>query len=206
MSKTQATTGAVTYIQRFGSALNLNIHFHMLFLEGVVTQERGQSKFNYVKAPSHSDMESVVHLISQRIANYLEKMGLIQKDIDNTFLDLPIGDEDSLLHLQAASVSYRIAVGPDTGKKVFTLQTLPAKDGDNYGQLAQIDGFSLHAGVFADSHETDKLERLCRYISRPAISEKRLSLTDSGKVKYQLKTPYQDGTPVTAQHTSSSIR
>ena len=30
-----ARTGAVTIIQRFGSALNLNIHFHMLFLDGV---------------------------------------------------------------------------------------------------------------------------------------------------------------------------
>jgi hypothetical protein len=29
-----ANTGAVTLIQRFGSALNLNIHFHMLFLDG----------------------------------------------------------------------------------------------------------------------------------------------------------------------------
>ena len=28
-------TGAVTLIQRFGSALNLNIHFHILFLDGV---------------------------------------------------------------------------------------------------------------------------------------------------------------------------
>ncbi|MDT0636420.1 transposase, partial [Spectribacter hydrogenooxidans] len=39
-----------------------------------------------------------------------------------------------------------------------------------------------------------KLERLCRYISRPAVSEKRLSLTNSGLVRYQLKTPYRDGT------------
>ena len=31
----QAQTGAVTLIQRFGSALNLNIHMHMLFLDGV---------------------------------------------------------------------------------------------------------------------------------------------------------------------------
>lgn len=30
-----AHTGSVTLIQRFGSALNLNIHFHMLFLDGV---------------------------------------------------------------------------------------------------------------------------------------------------------------------------
>ncbi len=55
-------------------------------------------------------------------------------------------------------------------------------------------GFSLHAGVFADSHESDKLERLCRYIARPAVSEERLSLTSTGKVRYELKTPYNDGT------------
>ena len=40
--KKQANTGAVTYIQRFGSALNLNIHLHMLFLEGVITIEAAQ--------------------------------------------------------------------------------------------------------------------------------------------------------------------
>ena len=120
--KKQAKTGAVTYIQRFGSALNLNIHFHMLFLEGVITQEHGKMTFKRVKAPSHSNMEALVNTISQRIAQYLEKAGLIQRDIDNTYLDLPINDEDSLLPLQAASVSYRIAVGADTGKKVFTLQ------------------------------------------------------------------------------------
>lgn len=33
-----ARTGAVTLIQRFGSALNLNVHFHMLFLDGVYAE------------------------------------------------------------------------------------------------------------------------------------------------------------------------
>ena len=39
-----------------------------------------------------------------------------------------------------------------------------------------------------------KLERLCRTIARPAVSEKRLSLTVHGNVRYPLKTPYRDGT------------
>lgn len=102
--KKQANTGAVTYIQRFGSALNLNIHFHMLFLEGIITQECGQSKFKCVKAPNHNDMESLVNAISHRIAIYLEKAGLIQRDMDNTFFDLPMDDEDSLLPLQAVEI------------------------------------------------------------------------------------------------------
>jgi hypothetical protein len=77
---------------------------------------------------------------------------------------------------------------------VFTLQTLPAcvePFDDGVGKVA---GFSLHAGIAARADERRKFERLCRYISRPAVSEKRLSLTRGGNVRYQLKTPYQDGT------------
>ena len=89
------------------------------------------------------------------------------------------------------SISYRIAVGPHAGRKVFTLQTLPACDEPDAGKVA---GFSLHAGVAAKADERKKLERLCRYIARPAVSEKRLSLTSQGQVRYELKTPYRDGT------------
>ena len=39
-----------------------------------------------------------------------------------------------------------------------------------------------------------KLERLCRYIARPPIAERRLSLTAQGQVRNHLKTPYRDGT------------
>jgi hypothetical protein len=146
----QAKTGAVTLIQRFGSALNLNIHFHMLFLEGAISENSwGGTTFTRIKAPCHNDMVELVHTISHRIAKYLEKVGLVQRDMENSYLNLPIDDEDSLLQLQGASVSYRIAMGPQQGQKVFTLQTLPASNKGEYGQLANISGFSLHAGVFA---------------------------------------------------------
>jgi hypothetical protein len=86
------------------------------------------------------------------------------------------------------SVSYRIAVGPQQGRKVFTLQTIPAwEDDDRFSQVAKASGFSLHAGVAAQAWERSKLERLCRYISRPAVSEKRLSLTPSGNIRYDVK-------------------
>ena len=79
--------------------------------------------------------------------------------------------------------------------KFFLLQTLPAvEEDDRYAQVAKEAGFSLHAGVAAQAWERDKLERLCRYISRPALSEKRLSLTSAGNIRYKLKTPYSDGT------------
>ena len=97
--------------------------------------------------------------------------------------------------LIGCSVSYRMAVGPQQGRKVLTLQTLPAVEADDRcAQVAKEAGFSLQAGVAAQAWERDKLERLCRYISRPAVSEKRLSLTSAGNIRYQLKTAYRDGT------------
>ena len=96
--------------------------------------------------------------------------------------------------LLGSSITYRIAVGPHAGRKVFTLQTLPACDEPFDDGVGQVAGCSLHAGVAARADERNKLERLCRYISHPAVSEKRLSLTPNGNVRCQLKTPYRDGT------------
>ena len=97
--------------------------------------------------------------------------------------------------LYGHSLTCRIAVGAHQGHKVFTLQTLPPlADSEGSGQAAKVAGFSLHAGVVAEPHRRDKLERLCRYVSRPAVSEKRMALTPNGKIRYPLKTPCRDGT------------
>ena len=59
---------------------------------------------------------------------------------------------------------------------------------------------SSAAGLFivirwvAKINEHAKLERLCRYIIRPAVSTKRLSLTRNSQVRYELKTPWRNGT------------
>jgi len=73
-------------------------------------------------------------------------------------------------------------------------QTLPACDDAFDGGVGKVAGFSLHAGVAARADQRQKPERLGRRISRPAISEKHLSLTPHGNVRYQLKTPWRDGT------------
>jgi len=94
------------------------------------------------------------------------------------------------------AITNRIAVGPQRGQKAFSLQTLPPapaveKAGDN---VARTGGFSLHAGIAAKAHQREKLERLCRYIARPAVVTERVSLTRQGDISVALKTPYRDGT------------
>jgi len=190
---TQAQTGAVTLIQRFGSALNLNIHFHMLFLDGVYAQDRhGIRRFFHVKAPSHSELVALAHQLSHRVGRYLERQGLLSRDMENAYLALDFDESNPMPHLQSSSIQYRIAVGSQQGRKAFQLQTVAAANAENASSsassVAKVSGFSLHAGVCAQANERKKLEQLCRYITRPAISEKRLSLTGQGHVRIQLKT------------------
>jgi len=195
--KKDAHTGAVTLIQRFGSALNLNIHFHMLFLDGVYADDgAGHLAFQSNNAPTPEQLTEVLHTISQRVAGFLERRGLLQRDEDASYLTLDGLDEDPMQDIHSHSVTYRIAMGAQRGRKVFTLQTIPPKQELPPGseRVAKLAGFSLHAGVAAKTHQRDKIERLCRYIARPAVSEKRLSLTANGKVRYELKTPYRNGT------------
>lgn len=59
--------------------------------------------------------------------------------------------------------------------------------------MAEYAGFSLHAGIGVEVDQRAKLERLARYVSRPPVSEERLTLTAQGEVRYCLKTPYRDG-------------
>ena len=53
---------------------------------------------------------------------------------------------------------------------------------------------SLHAGVATKAHERDKLEKICRYIARPAVAQERLSSNEQGEVIYKFKKPWDDGT------------
>ena len=194
-TRATAKSGAVTLIQRFGSALNLNVHFHMLFLDGVYLIDRELPVFRQLSAPRPQALEQLIHTISQRVGAYLEREGLLVRDIENTYLQLEASDESALNDLLGHSITYRIAVGPQAGRKAFTLQTVPAREEEkDNSTLAETAGFSLHAGVAAKAHQRRKLERLCRYIARPAVATDRLALTPKGNVRYTLKTPYRDGT------------
>ena len=143
-------------------------------------------------------MNSLLHRISERIARLLEREGYLERDSQEGSLLLDGFDDDVINELQGSSITYRIAVGSQRGKKVFTLKTLPAQDEEadeiNGQTLAKGGGFSLHAGVSAKSHQRDKVERLCRYIARPAVSTHRLERLSDGKLSYELKTPYKNGT------------
>ena len=61
------------------------------------------------------------------VARYLERQGWLARDEQNEHLTLLLeeGYEDTLQQLQGHSITYRIAMGPQAGRKVLTLQTIP---------------------------------------------------------------------------------
>ena len=100
-----------------------------------------------------------------------------------------------MARLQAGAAIYRFTIGPNKGKKALTLKTVAETDHNSQtGLVATNSGFSLHAGVSMAGQEREKIEKLCRYIARPAIALERLHLNQRGQVVYVLKKPYSDGT------------
>jgi hypothetical protein len=59
------------------------------------------------------------------LARFLEKSGFLERDAEASYLALEPDDDNVMVQLQGHSITYRIAVGPQQGRKVFTLQTLP---------------------------------------------------------------------------------
>ena len=53
---------------------------------------------------------------------------------------------------------------------------------------ADAQGFSLHAAVRCGANERQRLEQLCRYITRPALASERVQCNAAGQVVLKLET------------------
>ncbi len=104
LTRTTGATGAVTLVQRFGSALNLNVQFHMVFLDGAYqTAGADAPMFHPVPAPESSDLQQLVEQIAGRIGRALERHGLVERDLENAWLatDTEAGPLDLMARLAA---------------------------------------------------------------------------------------------------------
>ncbi len=188
---------AVTFVQRFGDALNMNVHFHSLVLDGVyVAGPSGALRFHALPPPDDAEVARVAGQVARRIVRLLERSGLAP-DADPAEAD-PLPDKEPLLALlYAASVAGRIATGPRAGQRV--LRVGDRIDVDDVSVLegercASVGGVSLHANVAVPARDRRRLERLARYVARPPVSTQRLSRLDDGRLLYRLKHRWRDGT------------
>ena len=181
--------GSVTVIQRFGGGLNLNPHFHTLVPDGLYFErDDGQVYFRQSPPPSLDQLQHVLGTIIESIRRMLTGMGYHLAEL----IDQPVAWHACL----DASIGQRQLLGEDAGMPVETVGESPTSDTIGYQQhlCAKLGGFTLHAGVTTDAKDSGGLERLCRYIARPALAQDRLSTRYDGKVVYGLRHPWRDGT------------
>jgi len=191
-----ARCGAVTFVQRFGDALNLNVHFHSLVLDGVYLREAdGSAQFRTLAPPTDAEVERVAASIALRLIRLLELRGLLAGNPDET--DPLARDGSTLGELYAASIRHRTATGPRAGRRVARVGDRIAADDlepPRSKRCAMVNGVSLHANVAVPARDRKRLERLCRYVARPPVSTARLAAQPDGRLRYQLKRRWRDGT------------
>jgi putative transposase/transposase-like zinc-binding protein len=182
-------TGGVTVIQRFGSALNLNVHFHTLMIDGVYEiAPSGAALFHPVPAPTDEDVAAVVEQVYRKVAGILDAQG----DDDGAAL---ASTEPGLATLAGASVAGVGASGPRRGARTLRLGSSNAFEATVSGRkCASVEGFSLHANVRVAANDRDGLEHLARYLARPPVATERLTQLADGRVALRFKRPFSDGT------------
>jgi hypothetical protein len=199
--------GGVTFVQRFGSALNAYVHFHTVATFGVFSVKGPEPVFYQLPGPTDEEVADLIIAVAQVIVKDLKARGFLAEEgevvtLDPACLDEAFGSSEQLAAALAASASMRIAFGERAGRKVrrigkgFGYEDEPALAKGR--RCFSVNGFSLHANRFFGTRERGALGKLLAYGARGAFSHRRLSLADpsdpSGDLVYTLKTPWSDGT------------
>src|SRR5215468_9398028 len=157
VERPQVHPGSVTFLQRFGSALQLHLHFHVIGLEGVYLDRTAQERtprFLAGEPPSSTDVAEGVQKISRRGIRTLRRLGSLDAGMAPpvaTGYD-PLRDyEPALARTMAASVQQRLAGGERAGQPVRRIGAGFGHEGEapklTAPRCASVQGFSLHANT-----------------------------------------------------------
>ena len=163
VGRTGGLSGSVTVVQRFGSSLNVNIHFHILALDGGFVEDGGAVRFVASRAPGRRVLASMVEAMGRRLDRLVAT-------VDDEL------DEAGQLALWACQ-----GVGGSGPRQERRFE-------------ASWGWYSLEASRRTAARDRDGLERMCRYVLRPAVSLSRLGTDAEGRVVLTLRHPWRDGT------------
>jgi len=198
--------GGVTFVQRFGSALNLNVHMHTIVMDGVFSVSGPTPVFFQLRGPSDEEVADIVAAVAHNVIEALRKGDYLPEegvDIDRPeWLDKAFAESEQLSAAVSASTTMRIAFGERAGQKVRRIgrgfgyeEEIPSAKGK---RCYSVNGFTIHANRYIGPQERGKLEELVAYGARGSFANDRLSLLDpekpDGDLVYSLKRPWSDGT------------
>jgi hypothetical protein len=192
-SVAQAQTGTITFVQRFDSGLRLNVHAHVLALDGVYVRDAGSGApvFHPLPAPTEDEVADVARRTAERVQKVLVRHGR-SLDPEADAGDDPLSEQPALAGLAAAATRGVDLLGERAGRP--TLRLLDPDRARPGERAALVLGFNVHAGTAIGARDRRGLEQLCRYLARPPIAQQRLEELSDGRVRYTMKKPWRDGT------------
>jgi hypothetical protein len=107
-------------------------------------------------------------------------------------------EQPGLAQCYSSSVAGLLTLGPRAGLRLMRFGARVGGD-DHVEPFAAQGvtpgyGFSVHAQRRISAENRPGLERLARYVARPPLAQNRLQLLDNGKVLWELKRIWADGT------------
>jgi len=114
----QAYPGMITWIQRFGSGGNLNVHLHVLAGEGVFIEADSGIEWHTLPAPSSGDVAQIAWEVCQRVTKALQRRGLYMLG-EGDDMDELAQREPLLAACYSASIQGFISTGQRAGQRVM---------------------------------------------------------------------------------------
>jgi hypothetical protein len=149
-------TGMVTALQRAGSGLNVNLHFHTLVLNRVFTEAPGGAlAFQPAPAPSDVEVAAALAAIRHRVQQRLVRRGLEPGDDATGPTDQLAEESPVLAGIVGASMQGRVALGQRAGPRARRL----GDEGDTAAvtsrgpRQAHLEGFDLHVNVWVSAND-----------------------------------------------------
>ena len=174
--------GAVTFVQRFGSSLNLHVHLHTCALDGVYVEEEEAPRFVPAAPPTRAELFVLTERVALRVMTWLRKRGHAKED-DHASNDT---QERSFAEILAMLGTQRGIVEnfkDDTGESEGPAEpAAPLVD-----EAVTRHGFNLHASLTIGADDDLGRERLCRYGLRPPFSLSRFRVLRDGRISYRVK-------------------
>lgn len=200
----EALTGAVGAVQRVDSALRLNVHFHILYLDGVYVLDnasRYDSSLSFLglPTPTRGETTEIAGRIADRVEVILKKHG---RSLDADEADSEPA-EVQLEHPALAACYDAAALGVEVGGDRAGQPTLRLMSGQGAESakdpaladlpVAEVRGINLYGRQWVHGRDRKQLERLARYITRPPIAQERLTQRPDGTLLLEFKKAWKDG-------------
>jgi hypothetical protein len=185
----EAKCASVTFVQRFGGAVNANVHFHVLAPDAVFMP--GETEDDVLQVvplppPEDKDILGILEKVVRRVSALVHKRCGLDDDFglepETDVLDGAI--DEAMRNVPRLPWSADDEEPPDEAPEGSPPACRTGK------RAMRLEGFSLHANTAVAADNRFGLEKLCSYGMRPPFSHERLSLTKDGRVRLDLKRPW----------------